>query len=119
MPTNDPTTGMPPMIGRRLSIPEWLSYVAGYSFGTVAPSRLVLHHTAVPTVEQWAGLRSMLASLEPSQQCLVVGHAIPMPMIVRTREYGRALRDDSIRRTRPDPRLGMEVLTGGRPRRSE
>ncbi|MEI2617151.1 MAG: ATP-binding protein [Thermomicrobiales bacterium] len=66
-----------------------------------------------------AGLRSMLASLEPSQQCLVVGHAIPMPMIVRTREYGRALRDDSIRRTRPDPRLGMEVLTGGRPRRSE
>lgn len=59
MPTNDPTTGMPPMIGRRLSIPEWQSYVAGYNFGPVAPSRLVLHHTAVPTIEQWAGLRSM------------------------------------------------------------
>lgn len=60
MPTNDPATGMPPMIGRRLSIPEWLSYVAAYDFGTIAPSRLVLHHTFVPTVAQWAGQRSML-----------------------------------------------------------
>jgi hypothetical protein len=50
---------MPPMIGRRLSIAEWLSYVASYQFGAVAPSRLVLHHTFVPTVDQWAGLRSM------------------------------------------------------------
>lgn len=38
-------------------------------------------------------LRGMLASLEPSQQCLVVGHAIPMPMVLRTREYGFALRE--------------------------
>ena len=59
MPTNDPTSGMPPMIGRRLSIPDWLAYVNGYQFGSVAPSRLVLHHTFVPTVAQWAGLRSM------------------------------------------------------------
>ncbi len=36
MPTNDPTSGMPPMIGRRLSIPEWLTYVAGYDFGPIA-----------------------------------------------------------------------------------
>jgi DNA helicase HerA-like ATPase len=34
-----------------------------------------------------SSLRGMLASLEPSQQCLVVGHAIPMPMILRTRDY--------------------------------
>jgi hypothetical protein len=34
-----------------------------------------------------SALRGMLASLEPSQQCLVVGHAIPMPMILRTRDY--------------------------------
>ena len=60
MATVDPTTGMPPMIGRVLSIPDWLSYVAHYDFGPIAPSRVVLHHTAVPTVEQWAGLRSML-----------------------------------------------------------
>ena len=34
MPTNDPTTSMPPMIGPRLSIPEWLSYIAAYQFGS-------------------------------------------------------------------------------------
>jgi hypothetical protein len=50
---------MPPMIGRRLSIPEWLSYIAAYQFGSTTPSRVVLHHTFSPTVEQWDGLRSM------------------------------------------------------------
>jgi hypothetical protein len=59
--TNDPTTGMPPMIGRGLSIADWLAYIAGYQFGAVAPSRVVLHHTWVPTVAQWTGLRSMQA----------------------------------------------------------
>jgi hypothetical protein len=59
VPTQDPTTGMPPMIGRLLSIPQWLSYVAGYDFGSIAPSRLVVHHTLVPTVSQWTGLRSL------------------------------------------------------------
>jgi N-acetylmuramoyl-L-alanine amidase-like protein len=59
--TNDPTTGMPPMIGRGLSISDWLAYVAGYNFGPVAPSRVVLHHTWVPTVAQWTGQRSMQA----------------------------------------------------------
>jgi N-acetyl-anhydromuramyl-L-alanine amidase AmpD len=61
VPTNDPTTGVPPMIGRSLSIPDWLAYVARYDFGPVAPSRVVLHHTWRPTVAQWAGLRSMQA----------------------------------------------------------
>jgi N-acetyl-anhydromuramyl-L-alanine amidase AmpD len=49
------------MIGRRLSIPEWLGYIATYQFGSTAPSRAVLHHTFIPTVEQWAGQRSMLS----------------------------------------------------------
>ena len=35
--------------GRQLTIAQWLAYVAGYDFGPVAPSRLVLHHTFVPT----------------------------------------------------------------------
>src|SRR5262245_60442911 len=52
---------MPPMIGRSLSISDWLAYVAGYNFGSVAASRVVLHHTWVPTVAQWAGQRSMQA----------------------------------------------------------
>jgi len=59
VPTNDPTTGVPPLIGRRLAVAEWLDYVARYDFGPIAPSRLVLHHTFIPTVDQWAGLRSM------------------------------------------------------------
>jgi uncharacterized protein len=33
-------------------------------------------------------LRSLLASLEPSRQCLVVGHAMPMPIVLHTRSYG-------------------------------
>jgi uncharacterized protein len=60
-----------------------------------------------------SALRSMLASLEPSQQCLVVGHAIPMPMIVRTRAYSRAL-TESANGKRPDQALGLSVLMGGR-----
>jgi DNA helicase HerA-like ATPase len=33
-------------------------------------------------------LRSVLARLEPKQQILVFGHSVPMPVVVRTREYG-------------------------------
>jgi hypothetical protein len=47
------------MIGRMLSIPEWLDYVASYQFSDLAPSRVVLHHTWRPTIEQWRGLPSM------------------------------------------------------------
>jgi DNA helicase HerA-like ATPase len=35
-------------------------------------------------------LRSVLARLEPKQQVLVFGHSVPMPVVVRTREYGSA-----------------------------
>jgi DNA helicase HerA-like ATPase len=33
------------------------------------------------------GLRSVLASLDSKQQALVLGHAVPMPVVVKTREY--------------------------------
>ena len=33
-------------------------------------------------------LRSVLARLESVQQALIFGHAVPMPVVVRTREYG-------------------------------
>lgn len=62
-----------------------------------------------------SGLRSMLASLEPTQQCLVVGHAIPMPMVVRTRKYSRELRDDTVGRKHVDNSPGLALLRGGRP----
>ena len=33
-------------------------------------------------------LRSVLAKLESRQQALILGHAVPMPVVIRTREYG-------------------------------
>jgi DNA helicase HerA-like ATPase len=33
-------------------------------------------------------LRSVLARLENKQQALIYGHALPMPLVVQTREYG-------------------------------
>ncbi|MGQ9902825.1 MAG: ATP-binding protein [Anaerolineae bacterium] len=36
-------------------------------------------------------LRSVLAALDSKQQALIMGHAVPMPVVVRTREYGEAV----------------------------
>ncbi|PJF46800.1 MAG: ATPase, partial [Candidatus Thermofonsia Clade 3 bacterium] len=36
-------------------------------------------------------LRSVLASLESKQQALIMGHAVPMPVVVRTTEYGETV----------------------------
>ena len=33
-------------------------------------------------------LRSVLSRLESKQQSLVFGHAVPMPIVVKTRDYG-------------------------------
>jgi DNA helicase HerA-like ATPase len=33
------------------------------------------------------GLKSVLAKLDSKQQALVLGHAVPMPVVVRTRPY--------------------------------
>jgi hypothetical protein len=35
-------------------------------------------------------LKAVLAKLETKQQALIFGHALPMPVVVRTREYGSA-----------------------------
>ncbi len=37
-----------------------------------------------------AHLRSLLATLDPKQQALVMGYALPMPLVVRTRAYDEA-----------------------------
>ncbi len=34
-----------------------------------------------------SGLKTVLASLDSKQQALVMGHAVPMPVVIRTREY--------------------------------
>ena len=38
-----------------------------------------------------SALKSVLARLESRQQALIFGHAVPMPVVIRTREYGSAL----------------------------
>jgi uncharacterized protein len=35
-----------------------------------------------------SSLRSVLARLESKQQALILGHAVPMPVVIRTRDYG-------------------------------
>jgi len=61
MPTAEPTTGSPPIVGRCLSIAEWLAYVDAYDFGPIAPDLLVVHHTWKPTESEWTGRRSIEA----------------------------------------------------------
>lgn len=39
-------------------------------------------------VSNTSGLRSVLASLDSKQQSLIIGHAVPMPVVIQTREYG-------------------------------
>jgi hypothetical protein len=35
-----------------------------------------------------AALREVLARLDTRQQALIMGHAVPMPVVVKTRTYG-------------------------------
>jgi len=37
-----------------------------------------------------SGLRAILATLDTKKQVLVMGHAVPMPVVVKTREYDEA-----------------------------
>ncbi len=41
-------------------------------------------------VSNGPGLRSVLASLDSKQQALVFGHAVPMPVVIKTRTYDEA-----------------------------
>ncbi|HTE85825.1 MAG TPA: hypothetical protein VK821_13940, partial [Dehalococcoidia bacterium] len=37
-------------------------------------------------------LRSVVAKLDSRQQALIIGHAVPMPVVVRLRDYGEVAR---------------------------
>ncbi|MDA8189406.1 MAG: ATP-binding protein [Dehalococcoidales bacterium] len=41
--------------------------------------------TGIPGADK---LRNVLAKLDSKQQALILGHAVPMPVVIRTREYG-------------------------------
>jgi DNA helicase HerA-like ATPase len=51
-------------------------------------------------------LRAVLAKLETKQQALILGHAVPMPVVVKTEDYGTA---DSYARFRA--RLGVAPVS--------
>jgi DNA helicase HerA-like ATPase len=62
-------------------------------------------------------LREVLARLDTQQQALILGHAVPMPVVVRTRDYDEAFYrwlgatdDDSERKQRA--RRGSQALFG-------
>jgi hypothetical protein len=38
-------------------------------------------------------LKSVLSKLESKQQALIFGHAVPVPVVVRTRDYGSDYKD--------------------------
>ena len=40
------------------------------------------------------GLRSVLAKLDSKQQALILGHAVPMPVVVRTRPYDKTFYEE-------------------------
>ena len=51
-------------------------------------------------------LRSVLARLESKQQALIFGHAVPMPVVVKTREYGSA---ESYRQFMPESQSQTDI----------
>jgi uncharacterized protein len=53
-----------------------------------------------------SGLKAVLAALDSKQQALVLGHAVPMPVVVRTRPYDEAFYAAVQRR--PAPRAGLQ-----------
>jgi hypothetical protein len=52
-----------------------------------------------------SGLKSVLSRLESRQQALIFGHAVPMPVVIRTREYGSA---QSYKELTPSPETESE-----------
>ena len=59
-------------------------------------------------------LRTVLARLEPKQQALIFGHALPMPVVIHTREYGSTDSYEQLSRsavgwTPPAPGVAMET----------
>ncbi|HPZ08537.1 MAG TPA: ATP-binding protein [Candidatus Eremiobacteraeota bacterium] len=48
-------------------------------------------------VSNTAGLRAVLASLDSKQQALILGHAVPMPVVIKSRNYDEDFYRDMIK----------------------
>ena len=64
--------------------------------------------TGVPGARE---LRGVLASLDSKQQALILGHAVPMPVVIRTRTYD----DEAFRRAMGGFNRAARALTHGEP----
>ena len=60
-------------------------------------------------VSNASGLRGVLASLDSKQQALVLGHAVPMPVVIQTRDYDDEDFRRSMRTDRPDELIEREI----------
>lgn len=49
------------IIAKKLTIAGFKEYVEKFDFGSIPPDKIVLHHTAKPTLDQWKGLPSLYA----------------------------------------------------------
>lgn len=47
------------IVNKKLSISEFLAYIAKKDFGTIKPSKLVIHHTWKPDVSDWNGQKTI------------------------------------------------------------
>lgn len=48
------------VLKKRLTKKQFSEYVNKKDFGSIPPTRLVIHHTADPTIEEWNGMQSIL-----------------------------------------------------------
>lgn len=58
-------------------------------------------------------LRTVLATLDSRQQCLILGHAVPMPVVVRTRAYDEAFYQAMGSTARSTPASGAPAHASG------
>ena len=60
-----------------------------------------------------SALREVLARLDTQQQALIMGHAVPMPVVIRTRDYGENLYADLGHVTNADPETNVKHAKEG------
>jgi DNA helicase HerA-like ATPase len=57
-------------------------------------------------------LRDVLARLDTRQQAIIMGHAVPMPVVVKTRDYDQAFYDAIMRSDIPTTAIREKLGTG-------
>ena len=60
-----------------------------------------------------SALREVLARVDTQQQALIMGHAVPMPVVIRTRDYGENLYADLGHVTNADPETNVKHAKEG------